>query len=201
MSSVPLAGSPVFVDVTGHRVRAARVAVQGMTGLLLLLVAVTVVSLVGGVPLPGLLRPITTPAGQSPPPQQKPDQPNVSVAGLQRGAVAPPSQAAVAPVAGSPGAALAPVVTAAATPPAVLFQPTQVPGSDSVAVTSPVSITAATTPTSAPDTPVTRPTPPNRPIQPPGLSGSHGPDAQHGPPPGHGPPAGRGPQAKHGRSQ
>jgi hypothetical protein len=192
LSTMTVAVTPVFVDASGRRVKAARVAVRAMTALLLILVAVTVVSLIGGVPMPGLTRPVTVPVGETPRPDQELEItiPDFSVAGVQRTGLPPSAQTPVEPDIQSPQtstrsdpATLIPV----AVPQTSIPRPTQTPRSASIATTAPVSATATSTPAPTPKTPTARPTPANRPVDPPGQSGSHGRSAQHGPPSGHGP--------------
>jgi hypothetical protein len=196
VSTMTIAATPVFVDATGRRVKAARVAVRGITALLLILVAVTAMSLIGGLPLPGFTRRVTVPIdGTSRPPQEVTNL-DVSVAGGRRADVPPSAQTRVEPDVPAPPTSARPdpaMVISASVPQTLAPWPTQAPRSASSVTSAPVSATATSTPAPTPNTPTARPTPTNRPVQPPGQSGSHGPGAQHGPPPGHGPPAGHGP--------
>jgi hypothetical protein len=187
-----IAATPVFVDATGRRVKGARVAIRALTALLLILVAVTVVSLTGGVPMPGLTRPVTVPVGETPRPDQELDitSPDFTTADVQRTDVSQSAQTALQPDNQSPSTStrLDPATSiAASVPPTPIPPPTQTSQTASAGRTTPAPATAAPTPAPTPQSPTARPTPTNRPVQPRGRSGSHGPRTQHGPPTGHGP--------------
>lgn len=182
--------TPVFVDLTGRRVKCTRVAVRALTALLLILVAVTVASLIGGVPMPGLTRPVTVPVGETPRPHQELEKtnPDFTVAVVQRADISQPAQIPVEPDNQSPSTAtrLDPATSIPASVPQTPAPPrTQTSQSASYGPTTSVPAMAASTP--APTRPTARPTPTNRPVQPPGQSGSDGPGAQHRPSTGHGP--------------
>lgn len=191
MSTMGIAASPVFVDATGRRVKTARVAVRALTALLLILVAATVLSLVGGVPLPGLTRPAPPPAGESLRPQRGTAGEGSTTAPVPRSDVSQPPQAAVDPGNRSPvtvGRDAATAVPSAAPKPPTP-RPAEQARTESSGPATPATATVSPTPTSTPHKPSVRPTPANRPVQPPGQSGgNHGTKDQHGPP------AGRGPQ-------
>ena len=190
MSTMGIAASPVFVDATGRRVKSARVAVSALTALLLILVAATVLSLVGGVPMPGLTRPAPAPVGESVRPHPGTTGEGFTAAPVPRLDVPQPAQTAVDP--GNRSAVTAGHGSATSVPSAAPNPPTPRPAEQArTEFSGPATLataTASATPTSTPQKPSVRPTPANRPVQPPGQSGNHGPKDQHGPP------AGRGPQ-------
>jgi cell division protein FtsN len=192
---VSIAATPVFVDATGRRVKAARVVVRAMTALLLILVAVTAVSLIGRVPMPGLARPVTVPVGETPRPNQELDITNqdFTAAPAQRADVPQSAQTAFErdnqspPTSAPPDPAKSILASVPQTPTPRPTQTARTARTASSGPTTPAPTTAAPTPASTPQTPAVRPTPANRPVQPRGQSGSHGRSAQHGPPTGHGP--------------
>ena len=190
MSTMGIAASPVFVDASGRRVKAARVAVRALAALLLILVAATVVSLVGGVPMPGLTRPASAPVGEIPRPNPGATDRDVTAAPGPRPDASQAAQTAVDPGNRSPATPRRDSATAVSS--AVPEPPTprlaEQARTESSGGATPATATASPTPTSTPQKPAVRPTPVDRPVQPPGQSDSHGPKDQHGPP------AGRGPQ-------
>lgn len=151
--------NPVFVDATGRRVRATPVAVRGMTALLALLLGVTVLSLFGGVPMPGLTSPVKLPAGESSRTHDdlditNPDSaaPGTSIdVALLGGTASPPSSQSASPP--SPTAA-EPASTGLAFAPAFMA-PT---ATDATGDSSPIYPVPDTTPESSP-TPAGTPTP------------------------------------------
>jgi hypothetical protein len=192
VSTVAIAGTPVFVDATGRRVMAARIAVRVSTALLLILVAATVMSVIGRLPMPGLARSVMVPVGETPRPHQDLDitKQGVAEAPVQRADVSQSAQAAFQRDDQSPLASARPDAATsipASVPQTPTPRPTVTRRTASSGPTTPAPPTAAPTPTSTPRTRPVRPTPPNRPVQPHGQSGSHGGGAQHGPPSGHGP--------------
>jgi hypothetical protein len=58
------AAAAVFVDESGRRARLAHAALRGLFGLCLVGLGLVVVSLLGGVPLPGLSAPVTLPSDE-----------------------------------------------------------------------------------------------------------------------------------------
>ncbi|TPG35132.1 hypothetical protein EAH80_10210 [Mycobacterium hodleri] len=184
-------------------------AVRGMTALLALLLGVTLLSLFGGVPMPGLTSPVRLPAGESSRahddvditnPDSAPQGTSIDAA-LLGGPASPPSSQSASPQLPaavelhSTGAASVPAFMAQTATGAPAASSPISPVGDSTSETSP---TPTGTPTPDPvltnggstsgsngtprgRTPGGLPTPANRPLQPPGLSGNPGPGTEHRP--------------------
>ncbi len=119
--------SSVFFDETGRRTRLASVALRSTTVALLGSVAVVVISLVSGVPMPGITPPVQLPRNERP---GRHAQPHPSPTGLVAGPAVPaPSSVPATTQAPATQPLIAPTTPATVTPSPTAGRPSTPPGS------------------------------------------------------------------------